>query len=469
MFKTQNLYQNDPRWKDKPLGVSTEKGGTGKWGCFLTSVTMMLNGMGYTETPDTVNDKLAAVGGFYDETMLVPSMVPYAFPNIMFRGTQPCENSAAPLDAIDAALAEGKPVVLQVDWNKLAGIQTHFVLAKERQGDDYLIYDPYMYGGDSPTKDVLLTKRYKYNGATLQKEISGVVWFDGYIPPSPPTPMKLPVPADKFTVYVIEDDLSLRAEPASTGYLWKRMLMGTELISLEDKATTKSKLGVQGQWLKVQDPKGDQGYSAAWYLSDTKGSPATTAPAATTTTVSTPATTSATPAKPAAVPAGALLLTPTEEMSFRTQPMVADSTLIRRVPVTEQLISLEPSSQAIAKVGIVNQWINVKDSAGKTGYVAAWYVKYSGGATAQAQTQAQPAATTSSSGSVKVKASVEGVAFRNQPIISDASLIKRVPIGTEFTLSNPGDASKIGLTDQWLKVKDQTNAEGYVAAWFVVK
>ena len=166
---------------------------------------------------------------------------------------------------------------------------------------------------------------------------------------------------------------------------------------------------------------------------------------------------------------GALLLTPTEEMSFRTQPMVADSTLIRRVPVTEQLISLEPSSQAIAKVGIVNQWINVKDSTGKTGYVAAWYVKYSGGATAQAQAQAQPASTTSSSGSAKIKASVEGVAFRNQPVISDASLIKRVPIGTEFTLVNPGDNGKIGLPDQWLKVTDQTNTVGYVAAWFVVK
>ena len=463
MFKTQNLYQNDPRWKDKPLGNSSNK--LGSWGCLLTSITMVLNAMGYNETPETVNDKVKAAGGFQD-AFLIPSVLPYVFPNIMYKGFQPYESSPAPLGVIDNALAAGKPVILQVDWNKQAGIQTHYVVAKERKGDDYLLYDPYMYPGDGPTKDVLLTKRYKFNGATLETEISGLFWFDGYIAPAPPEKMKVPIPADKFIVYVIEDDLSLRGEPSTSGYLWKRMVAGTELISLEDKAATKAKLGKQGQWLKVQDPKGDQGYTAAWYVSDTKGVPPVATPSSTTTVVS--GATPATPAKPMVVPPGALLLTPTEEMSFRSRPVVADSTLIRRAPVTEQFISLEPATQVSGKVGIQNQWINVKDSAGKTGYLAAWYVKYSGGSTAQAQVQAQPAATTSS-GPVKVKASVEGVAFRNQPVISDTSLIKRVSIGTEFTLSDPASASKIGLTDQWLKVKDATSKEGYVAAWFVIK
>jgi hypothetical protein len=346
-------------------------------------------------------------------------------------------------------------------------------VVKDRQGDDYRLYDPYMYPGDSPTKDVLLTKRYKYNGATLEGEISGIFWFDGYIAPTPPEPMKLAVPADKFVVYVVEDDLALRGDPSSAGYLWKRLVAGAELISLEDKVTTKGKLGKQGQWLKVQDPKGDQGYVAAWYVSETKGAPAAADSASTTPTIvsggssGSPAT-STTPAKPMVVPPGALLLTPTEEMSFRSQPIVADSTLIRRAPVTEQFISLESATQASAKVGKENQWINVKDSGGKVGYLAAWYVKYSGGATAQAQAQAQPAAT-SSSDPVKVKASVEGVAFRTQPVISDATLIKRVSIGTEFTLSEPASASKIGLTDQWLKAKDAAGKEGYLAAWFVTK
>jgi hypothetical protein len=46
-------------------------------------------------------------------------------------------------------------------------------------------------------------------------------------------------------------------------------------------------------------------------------------------------------------------------------------------------------------------------------------------------------------------------------------LIKRVSIGIAFTLSDPASVSKIGLNNQWLKVKDSTGADGYVAAWFV--
>jgi hypothetical protein len=455
MFKTQNLYQNDPKWTNKPLGFSSQK--IGSWGCLMTSITMMLNGMGYKETPETVNDKMKAAGGF-QEAFFIPSVLPYVFPNVMYKGMQPCENSPAPIALIDAALSAGKPVILQVDWNKQVGIQTHFVLAKDRVGEDYSLYDPYMYKGDGPDKEVLLTTRYKFNSAKIASEISGVLWFDGYIPPSPPEKKVLPLPAEKFVIYVAEDDLSLRASPSTSGYLWKRMLMGTELICLEAKDAVKAKLGAQGKWIQVQDPKGDQGYVAAWYVSEQKGAPA--APA-TLTVVSEKTTT--TPAKPAAVPPGALLLLPMEELSFRAQPNLS-GTLMRRLPPTEQLVCLEPSNQAIAKVGIQNQWLNVRDGAGQAGYVAAWYVKYASGSTAQAQVQSAPAVV--SGGPVKVKATVEGVAFRTQPVISDASLIKRVSIGYTFTLSDPAAASKIGLNNQWLKVKDGSS-EGCVAAWFV--
>ena len=194
---------------------------------------------------------------------------------------QPCEAFPAPVAQIDAAIAAGKPVILQVDWNKQAGIQTHFVLVKEKKGDDYVLYDPYKYGGDGPDKEVLLTKRYKYNGASLETEISAVLWFDGNIPPSPPKPpKKVTPPADSMTLYVIEDDLALRADPSVGGYLWKRMTAGSELNSLEDAATTKAKLGQQGQWVQVQDSTGQQGYTAAWYVSDNKDPQPASPPAA---------------------------------------------------------------------------------------------------------------------------------------------------------------------------------------------
>jgi uncharacterized protein YgiM (DUF1202 family) len=460
MFVTKNLYQNDETWKTTPLGHSKET--IGGWGCLLTSVTMMLNGIGYNETPVSVNEKMKGAGGFQG-AFFIPSVLPYVWPNCAYQDMQPCEAFPAPVSQIDAAVAAGKPVILQVDWNKQAGIQTHFVLVKEKKGNDYSIYDPYKYSGDGSDKDVLLTTRYKYNGAKLESEISAVLWFNSYsnTPPEPPKVTKVPVPAEKYIIYAGEDDLALRADPSVGGYLWKRMLVGTELICLEEKAKAKAKIGVQGQWIQVQDHKGDQGYVAAWFVSDQKGKPASSS----TSTSASPqgAVPAPTPgAAPAPVPAGAIALYPTEELSLRSQPVISPETLIRRVPPKEQLISLEAANLAIPKVGVQNQWIKVRDVSKKEGYVAAWYVKYAGGSTAQAAAASAPA----TGATKKVKTTVEMVSLRNQPVVSDATLIKRVPINYEFTITEAGGEAKVGANDKWIKVKDATH-EGYVAAWFV--
>jgi len=435
----------------------------------MTSVTMMLNGIGYNETPESVNEKMRNAGGFQG-AFFIPSVLPYIWPNCAYRDMQPCESFPAPITQIDAAVAAGKPVILQVDWNKQTGIQTHFVLVKEKKGNDYVLYDPYKYGGDSPDKEVLLTTRYKYNGAKLESEISGVLWFDSYsaTPPELPKVTKVPLPADKYTLYAAEDDLALRAEPSVNGFLWKRMVLGTELICLEPKATAKARLGVNGQWINVQDPKGDQGYVAAWYVSDTKGKPAapsTSKPASATS--SSPATANTSTATAKALPAGAMVFIPNEELSFRSRPDVAPETRIRLIPVTEKLISLEPANVVIPKVGVTGQWLKVRDTTNKEGFVAAWYVKYAGGSTAQlAATTTTP---TVAGGPLKVKAAAEAVALRNQPFVSDSTLIKRVSIGTEFMVMEPNGEAKVGRNDQWLKVKDSTGTEGFVAAWFVTR
>ena len=39
-------------------------------------------------------------------------------------------------------------------------------------------------------------------------------------------------------------------------------------------------------------------------------------------------------------------------------------------------------------------------------------------------------------------------------------------INYEFTITEPGGETKVGVNNQWIKVKDSAN-EGYVAAWFV--
>ena len=125
MFVTKNLYQNDDAWKNVPLGHSKET--IGSWGCLLTSATMMLNGIGYDETPVTVNEKMKKAGGFQG-ALFIPSVLPYIWPNCAYQDMQPCENAPAPIALIDAAVAAGNTECFfrsQINGFNGNGIQSH--------------------------------------------------------------------------------------------------------------------------------------------------------------------------------------------------------------------------------------------------------------------------------------------------------------------------------------------------------
>jgi len=197
---------------------------------------------------------------------------------------------------------------------------------------------------------------------------------------------------------------------------------------------------------------------AAWYVSETKAQPAPSNTGVTSAISTAPATVK--------LPPGSLAFVPTQVLSFRSDPVIAPENVIRVVPVTETLVCVEPANQAIPKVGMQGQWLRVRDASNKEGYVAAWFVKYASGSSTQ-QATTSTTVISNNGGPLKVRATAEGIALRNQPIVSDASLIKRLPLGTEFTALEPNAASKIGQNNQWLKVKDPTGTEGFVAAWFV--
>ena len=109
----------------------------------------------------------------------------------------------------------------------------------------------------------------------------------------------------------------------------------------------------------------------------------------------------------------------------------------------------------------------MRTTAGQEGYVAAWYVKITSGSAPSGTTTAPATKPAPADAELKVTTTAEGVALRSQPVVSDATLIKRLPAGTDLTVTEEGAEGKIGVTNQWLKVKDPTGSEGYVAAWFV--
>jgi SH3-like domain-containing protein len=149
-----------------------------------------------------------------------------------------------------------------------------------------------------------------------------------------------------------ETGLRLRAAPNTTASILATLSVGAELTVLEAEAQAKAKVGQNGQWLNVREPGGKTGYVAAWYVE------LTLAPAP----VSTP---------------GALVVfvssQATAGLNLREKPN-ATAKVIKVLSAGTRLEALDPADVVNARIGVMDQWLNVKDPLGATGYVAAWYV-----------------------------------------------------------------------------------------------
>jgi hypothetical protein len=159
--------------------------------------------------------------------------------------------------------------------------------------------------------------------------------------------IRIPLPVDKYYLYTIDDGIALRSHPSLDGKLLDRLTANTKVISLELKIVVDAKVGVPGQWIHVQTPDETQGYVAAWFLignNEYQNHSFVVAPL------------------------------PTAEAAFRTEPLVASETLIRVIPNTENLVCLEPVDVAVKKIGVVGQWLKVRDQENQFGYVAAWWL-----------------------------------------------------------------------------------------------
>ncbi len=141
-FQLVYLSQQDPQWKNDLLGFGDPGDTLGMYGCALTSVAMLLGGHGYSETPKTLNEKMKAANGFVSSGIRW-DVVSKVHPQITLREQVSCENTDAPLAKINAALDAGQPVVVRVDSSPAPGLQWHYVMVYARQGNDYLMLDPY--------------------------------------------------------------------------------------------------------------------------------------------------------------------------------------------------------------------------------------------------------------------------------------------------------------------------------------
>jgi hypothetical protein len=391
-FTPKYLSQRDPRWINEKLGFD-DNVTIGTDGSALVCLSMLVNGYGYSETPSSMNRKLKDMGsgiGFLGSLIVWPGLT-LAFPKVVFHRTIVCRDKPAPLDEINTSLDSGQPLLIEIDLSPSPGLQNHWVILYACQDDDYLMLDPW----PQPPDNAPTTLRARYGmGRPPSEFITTVAWYTEEenlpagataaalhspipVPVSQPTPIHAPTaapqPASPATskpmappsASTISGDLvvlvsqsvgqaglRLRDRPSENANTLAILPAGAELTILESADQALPKIGQANQWLNVRDGSGAPGYVAAGYLEPREAPLPSPVLKQLTVLVSSQAS------------AG---------LRLRDRPSEKGNTLEVLMPGT-LLTVLEPADTALAKIGVVNQWLNVRLPGGMIGYVAAWYV-----------------------------------------------------------------------------------------------
>jgi len=401
-FQLVYLSQQDPQWKNDLLGFGDPGDTLGMYGCALTSVAMLVSGHGYSETPKTLNEKLKAANGFVSSGIRW-DVVSKVHPQITLKEQIFCENTDAPLAKIDAALAAGQPVVVRVDSSPAPGLQWHYVMVYARKGNDYLMLDPYPYQPGTAKEDLLMA-RYS-RGNPLQRSIQQILIYQcstagGTIstpttstpttntPPSTPTTGTSLGSGPRARVMAeVTWGLNVRSstDTSSMANLVVNVPAGTELALTE--ANAESKLGINGQWVRVRTAQGQEGFAAAWYLEKVTGTtpapvaepapsrvneaPVSSSPTPAPATESTPSPVSETPVVPAPPPEPVKVQVVVKAAGTRIYKSATAAIVMSTEKAGARLTVVEPVGGAKAKIGVKGKRINVKASTGSRGFVDA--------------------------------------------------------------------------------------------------
>lgn len=384
-FQLVYYSQQDPRWKADTLGFGDKSDTIGYVGCALTSVSMLLSGHGFSESPKTLNQRLKGVKGFVGAGIRWGA-VSQLYPKVLLKAFIPCMDSAAPLAQIEASLAAGQPAVVMVDSAPAAGVQTHWVVIIGKKNGDYLMLDPWPYQTDVSVENPLL-KRYS-QGKTLERCIKHVILYEyteasgGIATPSDPDgtpdPGAAGLPRARVKAEVIWG-LNIRSSPSTSSQatVIETVPSGTVLIVLEPGGA--AKIGAINQWVRVRTPGGRDGYAAAWYL---EHAPAPT-PAPEPEPVPTPAPQPEPPTPTPTPEAGERLkvVVPASAGSAGLKVHAFESLKAKVVSIQSTgsvLACVEPYAEALAKLGVKGKWLKVRYAVAKFGYVPADSVEKAG-------------------------------------------------------------------------------------------
>ena len=179
LLNIQPLSQKDPRWSALKLGTSTST--IGGYGCLITSASMMLKHFGFDTDPARLNTWLINNGGYYNGNLFVWASLEKYDPRIDYQ----YRYKPVQLDKVDAQLAKGFPVIVNVDLvPSTTVLDEHWVLVVGKVNGSYIINDPW-YGTQFKFEE-------KYGAPSTGMRIACTYNFNGVVvPPEPPTPIEV--------------------------------------------------------------------------------------------------------------------------------------------------------------------------------------------------------------------------------------------------------------------------------------
>jgi hypothetical protein len=213
--------------------------------------------------------------------------------------------------------------------------------------------DPWPYPPDGG--EVTLMSRFGH-GRKLQRAIKAIAWYETSV--TPPGDEPGPVESDRFVwpLASVTAGLRLRPQPSTEIPAIYAEMPGVRLAVIEEKSAALGKIGKQGEWIRVRDPNGHQGYVAAWYVEVVPSE--------------------APPAPPVPPPAS-------EPKKFQVSVKRSVGRLglaVREAPsrgaakvgvekAGARLTVLEPASTGLPKIGVDGAWLSIKATNNKRGYV----------------------------------------------------------------------------------------------------
>ncbi len=149
VFSNTSFYsQRDDSWKDLILG-GCENQTIGSAGCAVSSISMALKGFGFDLSPEELNSRLSENNfqGYVNGCDVKWYSIPNFVQGLTFKGSY---DSVKGLERIDYELSNGNQVIMGFKKVPYTNLQ-HWVLVKEKRGNEYILTDPWETSSNEKT------------------------------------------------------------------------------------------------------------------------------------------------------------------------------------------------------------------------------------------------------------------------------------------------------------------------------